>query len=1148
MGSTKTVLFLLFACLQQSLTVCCQSTVSFTLSEKGASLEKVLADIHNLSGYTFVGEGDWPKLAHPLSFSVKKVSLQELLNICFRDQPLAYVLKGTAIIISVRPSREGWVHGFVLDEKGQPLAGATVHLRSNPSEGVLTKENGEYRIHVHYAGTWLVFSNFNFETQESLSEEGKDLTVQLKDRIVELSDVSVTAVVHTGYQDLQKETATGSFGKVNNELLNRKVDPNILNRLDGVTSSVLFNKNIVAGSNASAITIRGRSTIYGNPDPLIVIDNFPYSGDINNINPDDVESITLLKDAAAASIWGAFSGNGVIVIITKKGRYNQAPKFSFNTSATMGQKPNLYYQPILSSSDYIDMERVLFHKGVYNPVVNSPQHLALSPAVEILLKDSLGQIGHNDAMTQLDVLRGQDTRRDLYKYYYRRSLNQQYSLQLSGGGLRNQYYLSAGYDKDLSNMVRNEYDRATLNGNSTYWLVPKKLELSTGFSFTSSRTHNNNPGTINVIYPYLKLADANGHALPVAYQLRTSYADTAGAGQLLDWHYRPLDELRNADNTMGSTDYRINIGVQYAIFKKLNARAYYQHGQGSADNQNYQSELTYSTRYLTNEYTQINPGGQLIQNIPPGGILDERVSSYQANNVRGQLSYDDSVFAGGILNAIGGVEVRDVEGNVNLTRLYGYNKNNQSSTAVDYVDFFPQYSSGNLFRIPYMDKKTGTSDRFVSYYINAAYTYRGRYILSGSARRDESNLFGVRANQKGVPLWSVGGAWELSREDFYHLSWLPFLKFRVTDGYNGNVDRSVSAYTTANINSVNNTYGAISAVITNPPNPSLRWERVNIINTGIDFSTKGDIISGSLEYYIKTGKDLIGQTPVDPTSGNLVYTGNTANMRANGVDLTLRSNANLGSVKWNSVVLFSFVRDKVTNYKVNLGAASNYLNSNSINPLVGHPLYSVYAFKWEGLTPMTGDPQGLLNGKVTTEYASILNSSDLNNLIYKGPANPPYFGSWRNSFYWRHWGLSFNVLYKFGYFFRRNSIFYTDLYSGASTGHSDYERRWQKPGDEQNTYVPSMPSMLNTRSRDNFYQYSEVLIEKGDQIRLQDLQFSYDFSRDILHRLPVQSIRIYCYVNNIGILWRANHKGIDPDNILSIPNPRTLALGFKMGF
>jgi hypothetical protein len=815
---------------------------------------------------------------------------------------------------------------------------------------------------------------------------------------------------------------------------------------------------------------------------------------------------------------------------------------------TVGKRLDLYYTPVLSSSDYIDVEQFLFSQGAYNAIINNGQHQALSPAVEILLKGTQG-LSPADVQTQLNVLRGQDTRKDLDKYFYRPSFNQQYSLNLTGGSLKNQYYFSAGYDRDLSNLVRNQYNRITLNGNNTYCLVPGKLELNTGLAFTASNTDANNFGGINSRYPYLKLADANGNALPVAFQLRGSYVDTVGGGQLLDWHYRPLDELRNADISNGLTDYRINIGLRYTVLKGLNAHLFYQYGRGSSDFQNYQSQQTYSTRNLINEFTQGYPIGTFTRPVPLGGILDETVTSYVANNVRGQLNYDDSSFLGGVLNAIGGAELRDVEGDVRATRLYGYTKNEASTVAVDYVDLFPQYSSGLQAQIPFVDQKTGSSDRFISFYSNAAYTFRRRYILSASLRRDESNLFGVKTNQRGVPLWSLGGAWEIAKEKFYQLHWLPFLKLRVTNGYNGNVDRSVSAFTTATVNPINNIYGAIINNIINPPNPSLRWERINIFNTGIDFAGKGDRVGGSIEYYIKTGKDLIGQTPVDPTTGVFTFTGNTANMRANGWDITLHTNTAIGPVRWSSILLFSYVLDKVTDYKEKLGAVLNYFSPTTVNPLVGHPLYSVYAFRWMGLDPMTGDPQGVLNGHLSKDYNGIINSSDLTNLVYKGPANPPYFGSWRNSFYWKQWGFSFNLIYKFGYYFRRNSIYYSNVFSGASPGHPDYERRWQKAGDEMTTYVPSMiyPDPVNS-SRDYFYKDSEPLIEKGDHIRLQDIQLSYDLTRKVVPRLPVQSVRFYCYANNIGILWKANHQGIDPDYVNSIPNPRTLALGLKMDF
>jgi TonB-linked SusC/RagA family outer membrane protein len=1147
MGSIRLGVFLvLLACLQRSIPVYCQSTPRITLSEKNAPLEKILIAIRKQTGYTYFGDASWPQLAKNVTISVKNVPIKEALDICFKNQPLKYALVDNSIAIEViaATGTDPLVRGRLINEKKEPIAGATITVKGSKSSITTSNENGEFSIRIAEGDTSLIITSVNYEPREQPFTRAKDLVIELKERISELTDV---VVAHNGYQDIPKDRATGSFTQVSNALINRRVSPNILDRLDGVTSSLLFNKNIISGTNESAIVIRGRSTIAGNPDPLVVIDNFPYSGDINNINPDDVESITILKDAAAASIWGAFSGNGVIVITTKKGKYNQAPKWSFTTSTTLGKKPDLYYLPILSSPDYIDVEQYLFNHAYYSGANDDPQHSVVSPVIEILLNK---QLSPAEAQAQINVLRGQDTRQDLAHYFYRTSQNHQYALNLTGGGSRNHYYFSAGYDKNLANLVRDGYSRVSLNANNTYNLLPEKLEITTGLSLTASTTQNNNNSTISALYPYLKLADAKGNALSVPAYLRQSYVDTAGGGRLLDWNYRPLDELWNADNTTKLTDYRINLGIRYTILKGLEAKAYYQYGHGYSDLENFQSQKTYYTRNLINEYTQVDSTGVLTRPIPLGGILDKTITSYDANNVRLQLAYDHLLGRdqSHSLNAIAGAELRDVEQQVSMSRQYGYDKDRQNGLPVDYSTSFPQYSSqGSLVKIPYSDynHNSATSDRYLSYYINASYIYRQRYVLSASARWDESNLFGVNANQRGVPLWSAGAAWEVSKEDFYRLDWLPILKLRVTDGYNGNVDRSVSAYTTALINDFNS-YGATTATINNPPNPSLRWERINIFNVGVDFASKGGRVEGTLEYYIKAGKDLIGQSPLDPTTGNLVFTGNTANMRTRGADITLRTKNSIGPVQWSTVFLFSFVRDKVTSYGQKLGIVVDYFNTSAVNPIVGRPLYSVYALQWMGLD-QNGNPQGALAGHTTEDYSSIFNSSDLSNLLYKGPANPPVFGSLRNSFCWRQWQLSFNIMYKFGYYFRRSSINYYNLFVVGSKGHPDYERRWQSPGDEKSTNVPSMIFPAD-QFRDNFYGYSEPLIEKGDHIRLQDIQFGYDLSKKSIPKLPVQSIRLYLYANNIGILWKANHQGIDPDYVLSIPNPRTLAMGIKLDF
>ena len=1143
MRSLKLTVVLLLPLLIKSRPAYCQPSIAITLTEKNVPLQTVLDDIHEKTGYTYVGEGDWPSVSRPVNFSVKNATLKEVLDLCFMDQPLVYELNTVDhfISIKVKPKEDRLVHGVVYDENRVPMGGVSIHV---VGEGdAVSKDKGEFDLRVHFAGSHLVFSMVAYETKDiALPQPGTDLSVQMDLKAGTLQAVEV----HTGYQDQRKLRTTGSFDNVDNDLLNRRVATNILDHIDGVTSGVIFNKNLTNGLNQASISVRGRSTIFANPNPLIILDNFPYNGDINNINPADVENITVLKDAAAAAIWGTFAGNGVIVITTKKGKAGQ--RISFTTSQTVTARPDLYYQKILSSSDYIDFEQFLFNNGYYNGLLSSPSYQAVTPIVELLDKVQKREIPSADAQNQIEALKRVDARHDLNKYFYRPGMNSQYALSFSGGNEREQYYLSAGYDRNLTNLTRNDYDRITLLGNNSYLLIPRKLELITSLVFAGSTTYLNNPNGNIVNYPYLQVADARGNALAVPNGLRLPYVDTAGGGQLLDWHYRPLDELKNADNVVHLNDYRINLGLRYCILKGLEARAYYQYSRTDSNFVLYYGLNTYMTRNLINSFTQRDSTGALSFPVPRGGILNENLNTIRGNNVRLLLNYSDSLFRNGWVNLMAGAEVRSIEGTGRVNWLYGYNPEFGSSVPVDYLHTYTDYVTGLPQKLPYLDNRTGYAESYVSYYANGNYLYRGRYMLSASVRRDESNLFGVRANQKGVPLWSVGGAWELSKESFY--PWrqgVPLMRLRVTDGYNGNIDRNVSAYTTAVLNPGLNLYNNPTASIINPPNPSLRWERVHILNAGVDFAAKGNRLSGTLEYYVKSGLDLIGKSPVDPTTGVATFTGNTANIVNHGVDLTLQSNNQFGAVGWNSVLLFSFVRDKVTRYLATPGSVESYLDAGNITPLTGRPLYSILALQWKGLDPMTGDPQGQMLGKITKDYGGILASDSLQEMLYKGAVYPTVFGSWRNTVYWKQWELSFNILYKLGYAFRKPSIFYSHVAGGVSEGHPDFERRWQKPGDEQRTHVPSMVYPVNF-SRDEFYQFSDVLVDRGDHIRLQDVELSYTMGRADFPKLPVQAIKLYLYVNNLGILWKANHAGIDPDYLQGIPLPRTVAFGIRIDY
>jgi TonB-dependent starch-binding outer membrane protein SusC len=1033
---------------------------------------------------------------------------------------------------------------------GKPLAGATITVKESNQHAV-SDTSGNFALTIPEKQMDLHISHVGFISQSIfLSKEQNIVVFYLKADETILKDV----IVSTGYQNISKERATGSFTTIDNALLNRSVSTDILSRLENVSSGLLFDKRF---NGQPTLSIRGQSTILSDAAPLIVVDNFPYEGDINNINPNDIENVTILKDAAAASIWGARAGNGVIVITTKHGRLEQPLKVELNSNLTIGEKPDLYYnRNFINSADFIGVEKTLFSRGYYSWQEGDPGQ-TLSPVVQLLIAQRDGQISAADAQSQINALNQLDVRRDLSKYFYQKSVNQQYSVSLRGGQSKVSYFLSGGFDQNKDYLIRNGLDRITLNSSATYFPI-KSLEISTNIVYSQNTQNENNTGAGQVnsgggkgLYPYAQIADANGNPLPVIRDYSSSYVQQADTSGLLDWNYRPLQDLRSADYTFQTENTRINTSAKYYFNRYFNIEGRYQYEHQTTTVNNLQSEQTYYVRNLINQYAYKDASGMLQFAVPLGDILDNSTTSLISHSARGQINFNKSWSNKSDLTALAGIEIRQATTKGIGSRLYGYDDDLATSVPVDYVSQFPVNPYGYSAQIPSYVSLTGLTDRNLSYFANASYAYNKRYIISASARKDESNLFGVNANQKGVPLWSAGLGWLASSEKSFPFSnWLPYLKVRTTYGYNGNVNKSLTAYTTASY-STDRITGLQTAQILTPPNPDLQWEKISIFNAGIDFQTKNNLLSGSFEYYHKKGIDLIGNSPLDPTAGfNIAgrtnFTGNNADMKGHGFDIQLVMNKNIGKISWVSNALFSYATDKVTRYEYK-STLSGYLSFYP-SPMVGRPRFGIYSYKWAGLDPQTGDPQVYLNGKVSKDYRSVARSVSLDDLEYNGPALPPYFGSWRNTFSFMRYSVGCNISYKFGYYFRRSSINYASLFD-SWTGNEDFEKRWQKPGDEKITQVPSMPAASPDYNRELIYSNSSILVEKGDHIRFQDIHLSYQFDKVKDHWLPFSSLSVYGYINNLGIIWRANPSHIDPDYVFQpYPPSKTYSLGLKIQF
>lgn len=998
---------------------------------------------------------------------------------------------------------------------------------------------GEFRLSVFYVG-------YEVEQLSVTAPLGSDLRVFLRSKANILADVQI----NTGYQRLPKERSNGSFTVLDNKLLNQQVGQNILSRLEAVSSGLIADRST---SSSGRLMIRGISSIRGPKEPLVVLNNFPYEGNLNNINPNDVESVTILKDAAAASIWGSRAGNGVVVITTKTGKYGGKTTISANMNAGYSPKPNLSRLPQMASSDFIDTEIFLYGKGFYNSQINSTTQPALTPLIELLLKRDNGLISGEATQQEIARLKGLDVRNDFTDYFYRNMYSNQLSVNLSGGGIAYKWISAAGYDRSISDLDA-RYNRFSLRTQVDFKPI-RDLELTSGIQFTRSSSLSGRSGYGNILsvnstlYPYAELADGNGEALPVPKDRRISYLNSLANGLLGDWAYYPLDEFKHTEGKTDISDLLLNTGLKYTLPFGFSLDFSYQFERQQSSGRTLYNTQSYFARNTVNDFAQF-VNGVVQYKVPKGGILDNLNNVMEVNNFRGLLKYGLQK-SDHDLSAFLGIESRNAETDGLSSRLYGFRDDILTFGTVDYTAQYLSLSTGNSSFIPDRNDVGRSVTRFVSVFSNAAYSYKSRYTLTVSGRRDASNLFGLNTNNKWNLLWSAGLGWNIDKEKFFGAKWISLLKLRASYGVSGNIDPSMTAITTIAYAGTNPSLSEPYARFNNYANPDLKWENVAMMNLGADFSMLENRLWGSVEFFHKKGKDLFGNALLDYTGGvGSSILKNVAEMSGNGIEIQLNS-VNLNrKLKWTSSFNFTRYADRIDKYFLSNMQGSSFLgtaNSPPVSGVIGNPVYSVYAYRWAGLDPLNGDPIGMLKNQPSKNYSEIIGTgTKLSDLRYFGSAIPRIFGTFGNSFRFRGLEINIQVSYKLDYFFKRNSIQYGNLFS-TGLGHSDFALRWTKPGDELFTNVPSQV-YPNTNARDNFYRNAEILISKGDHIRLQYVNLSYT---PPLKLKKISNLTVYANVSNLGIIWAANKSGLDPDyeiGVSALAPSKIFSIGLRATF
>lgn len=1136
-----------------------------TLRGKDLALAEVLQAIRQQTDYTVFGAGSILKGTHPVTVDAVDMPLADFLNTIFADQPLEAKIEDKTIVLARKPNdraavsdvgeREelpqdlATVAGKITDSLGNPLFGASIKVINASGQltalQALTDSRGEFLL-IDVPDDATLEISFIGYVRQNVKASANIGTVVMSAAVTDLQEVSVQG--SSGYQIIDKNHP-GSYAVIDNKLFNRQIGSTVLERIQNLVPGL-----VVSGPEISrnTITIRGRASINLDAAPLIVLDNFPFYGDLNTLNPDDISNVTILKDAAASAEWGARAGNGVIILTTKKGS-TTTPQVSYNTGVNITQRPDLYNKPQMTSADIIDVERFLFDKGVYDEFEqasdNNWWYYPLTPAVELLLAERKGQVSASEAAAQLEFMKSIDGRRDINEYFMRVGVNQTHTLSVSGNTPFVNYYLSGGYNKDVKNNVGASQQRITLNSTNTF-KVSNNLQLTAGINFSQDNdSYGNNPGAGLLSYPYVDLVNDRGNALPVVRDLRSTFTDTAGNGNLLDWTYYPYNEIQATETLNATRNYTINTGMRYRLAPYLNLALNYSFQSQTERYSHVQTIEAYATRHLINMFAQPLGNGAFEFPVPQNGIMDLSDVEAIGHNGRAQLNYDQAITPSHNVRGMLGWEIADFTIKGNGQRLYGYSRDGSLvASIVDYLTFFPQYGTpGVTNRIHNLPSVSERSDRKLSYFGNLLYTFKGRYSVSASGRNDAANIFGAAINNRiALPFWTVGGRWQIDEEPFYRVSWLPQLSLRATYGYNGNSPSARFAAVTTISTGISNTTGLPAASILNPPNDHLRWERIGQLNLGVDFSTNSGRIGGTVEYFVRNARDLLSSKLVDPTLGvGERIVANDASIRVKGLEFTLTSqNLNKTVLQWSTDLLFGSAFDEVTalNYPPEL-LGSGY-TSPGIRPVVGKPLQELYSFPWAGLDPQTGDPRGYHQNEVSTDWSRILQTTMLDSMAFHGTSNPLYYGSMMNTFRYKSIDLSVNLSYKWGYYFRRTSLAYTGIFNsvgaGAMAGHGDYARRWQKPGDEQHTDVPSMVFPANG-DRDVFYERSSATVEKGDHIRLENIQVGYQLPKSQWAKLPVKAVR-FSAISNLGIiLWQA--ADVDPYYFLFAERP-----GSRMSF
>lgn len=1049
------------------------------------------------------------------------------------------------VSLQTKDSRQGKgvVSGHVYDVNGDPILGVTIRTADGQTAAV-TAADGSFSVK-SAAGAKLTFSYLGKRDATISAVPGRPVRVTMEE-----DERMMDEVVVTGYQQLSRERATGAFDKIGAEVLESRPTSDLSSALQGVVAGMQASENL---DGSVDFLIRGTGSLYASTSPLVVVDGFPIEGSFSSLNPNDVESVTVLKDAAAASIWGARSANGVIVVTTKHSKQNSRLTVNAQAFWRIAADPDLDY--ILDQADsrtHVDFEiqgiEADWGIGNYKPGISQigyPQ----SAAQRLYFANKFYGLSDADMQAGLEKLRNTSNRQQLKDNMLQRQLLQQYNVSLSGGSEKMDNYLSLMYERKAENTIRRGYDRFMVNYNATF-RVNKRLTLTASSTWQKKQNDNSGVGVGSLydLAPYEMLLNDDGSYASYEPLITSGFNGFEVANlknkdkfPYQDWDYNLLREVRARNYTTNIQKMRLQAGANVKILPGLAYDIKFQWERNTSDVRNYDSEDSYAVRYHSNYNTPYESATGKVGTplFPKGGRLSLS-DSYARNTVlRNQLTYSQT-FGRHDVTALGGIEMSEYKSeSTSYPTIWGYDKEHNTGPA-------PYYGSKTtgLKNIKGTSTSVASSfgfseriDRYLSYYFNAGYMYDQKYGASFSIRYDGSNYVSEDASLRWSPMWSAGLKWNISKETFMKdIAWVDYLTLRATYGLNGNAEKSTSPQALISMSS-NSTINRKVASISSYGNPTLRWERTRTLNIGVDFTLLKNHLSGKIDYYNRYSKDVIGNVVIPSAYGQSSQKFNNAEVTNKGIEIELTGKGVIESIGLglSSTVTFAYNKNCVKKLFYPNLYCYDYMDADDPSNKVfkeGRPVGALYCYEYAGQDEK-GEPYAWGPDGEKCPFGALdlhnrtLGSEDF--LTYEGTTVPPYTFGWANQVSWRGLSLYVYLTGNFGAKFRAPTVgTVPSVGRGKAWIGSEVKYFMESDGSRYPT-MPTPDTYGSCYRWDRYMPNLSCWCADGSFIRLKEVTLSYNMPASLLRHVGLKKAKIFCQGRDLGLLWNANDFGVDPE-------------------